>query len=79
MTDGIGACVVVPLCKLPESVYMDPHDDSLHGKALLSFPSMIRAAVLGEDLNFELRLTLVYKDRHLEVNQDGTRKLLDLS
>ena len=78
MTDGIGSCIVVPLCKLPESVYMDPHDDSLYGKAVLKFPGVLRRKQIDENLSFELRLTLVYKDRHLEVNEDGTRKLLDL-
>ena len=79
MRDGFGACVVVPINKLPESVYMDPHDDTIRGKATLSIPDFMGTKMVSDiDYRSTLRLTLVYKDLHLELNDVGVRRVQDL-
>ena len=79
MRDGFGACVVIPINKLPESVYMDPHDDTIWGKATLAIPDFIGSKqVSNVAYRSTLRLTLVYKDLHLELNETGVRRVQDL-
>ena len=80
MVDDFGGCLVLPLSKIPNSVYMDPHDNKLWGKISLKMPPHIGEANIDPDetMTFEVRAILLYKDLRLMKNEFSTRKVLQL-
>ena len=81
LVDDFGGCLALPLCKIPNSVYMDPHGDKFWGKVKLKMPEVIgdHAVNPNELLTYEVRAILLYKDLKLMKDEFSSRKVLELS
>ena len=80
LVDDFGGCLAIPLCKIPDSVYMDPHGDKFWGKMKLKMPEFIgnNAVNPNELITFEVRAILLYKDLKLIKNEFSSRQVLEL-
>ena len=79
MVDDYGGIITIPLCKIPDSVYMDPHDDKFWGKITLRHPDHIgQPADPDETCTYEVRAIMLYKDLKFIKNEFSSRKMLEL-
>jgi len=80
LVDDFGGCVVIPLSKIPNSVYMSPHEDRMWGRISLTHPEYMGETEINpnEECIYEVRAILYYKDLRLIKNESSSKKVLQL-